>query len=199
MAFWPSLLPCSRIPGGHASRIILNKARIFHSRQFPPSPTVRHQSPDWKVFLASWDLLHAQGHSPYTVAHQFKVSCERPGGRRGPGSEWVGLLDRMGSAHIPICLQLALSCTFLQGSLFVWVGWGSIWILCIVGWIFCLYDYILSLSRCPSRGISHSGFNPRFSWHWWDSNPRSCPIWPDTLPTELSRHIHTYLYTHPPS
>ena len=33
---------------------------IFRSRRFiyTPSPTVRHQSPHWQVFLASLDLLH---------------------------------------------------------------------------------------------------------------------------------------------
>ena len=33
-------------------------------------------------------------------------------------------------------------------------GVGKYWILCIVGCIFCLYDYILSLSRCPSGATS---------------------------------------------
>ena len=58
------------------------------------------------------------GINPYKVSHRFKVSCERPRGRQvGPGPGWVGLFDRIGSAHISICLQIALSCAFLQGCL----------------------------------------------------------------------------------
>ena len=75
----------------------------------------------------------------------------------------------------------------------VWLGQGYIRVLCTVQCIYCLFGYILPLSSCPSEGTSqfHANnslrFQPEISWHCRDSNPRPWPLWPDTLPTELSR------------
>ena len=75
--------------------------------------TIRVQTDRFSLPVAIF-YIH-RGTDPYTVVLRFQVWCERPGGRRvGPGPGWIGLFDRIGSAHTTIYVQKALSCPFLQ-------------------------------------------------------------------------------------
>ena len=129
ITFWPShKFPASVAPFlGHLGPYIRSsiQAILPPTPQFlhPRSYSRHHQSPEWQIFLAIWDLSHASGDKPLKSPIQWHIGLGLVQNIRregvGPESGRVGKYDRMGSAHTPICFQIALSCVFLQGSVFL--------------------------------------------------------------------------------
>ena len=115
----------------------------------------------YRIFWNKWGPVH--------VAPWFKVSCKSPRWRQvEPGSGRVGLFYRMGSAHTPICLKIALSCGFLQGSLHLG-GAGKYMNIVHRGihvMLIWLHQADVPLGEHNNfLQIIHSGFNKRFTWH----------------------------------
>jgi hypothetical protein len=72
------------------------------------------------AFLSHSGVFYMPEDRPLYMAPRLKVSCDRPGGRRvgpGPGPGWIGLFDRMSSAHTPICLADSAQLSFSSRKL----------------------------------------------------------------------------------